>query len=592
MFQNFDVSARPADGPPRVARLRAWMAAQGLDAYLVPRADAHQGEYVPPSDERLAWLTGFTGSAGFAVILLDRAALFVDGRYTLQVRAQTDGATFDYVDWPATKLAEWLAEALPRGGRVGFDPWLHTIREVAALEAFDLVPGPNGVDAVWEDRPARPAAPVEAWPVEYAGTGDETKRAEIADAVRAKGAVACVLTLPDSICWLLNVRGADLPRTPVALAFAILHGDGRVDLFSDPAKFEGLGPDPAVALHPWDAFAPALAALDGPALVDPATAPQAVADALRSGGVAIVEERDPCLLPKARKTEAELAATREAHLRDGAAVTRFLRWIDEAPDGTTEIDAVRALEGFRRDTNALRDIAFETIAGSGPNGALAHYRVTTETDRAFGEGEVMVVDGGGQYLDGTTDITRTVPRGAVAPHIRRAFTRVLQGMIAVSRARFPPGVAGAHLDALARAPLWSDHMDYDHGTGHGVGVFLSVHEGPARISRASDLPLEPGMMLSNEPGHYREGAYGIRTENLLAVVEVPRPEGGDDRRMLGFETLTWAPIDRRLIVTDLLGPEERAWIDAYHRGVAERLGPRLDGPDRAWMERMCAPLPA
>ncbi|MBM2577477.1 aminopeptidase P family protein [Jannaschia sp. Os4] len=590
MFQSFAVTARPADGPPRVAALRAWMAERDLSAFLVPRADAHQGETVPASDERLAWLTGFTGSAGFAVILPDRAAMFTDGRYTLQVRAQTDGDTFEYVDWPATKLADWLAEALPDGGRIGYDPWLHTIKEVRALSGLDLVPVENGVDAVWPDRPARPAAPVEAWPTDYAGKGDETKRAEIAEAVRAAGATACVLTLPESICWLLNVRGADLARTPAVLAFAILHADGRVDLFSDPEKFEGLDPDPAIALHRWDAFVPALAALDGPAMVDPAWAPQAVADALAAGGVERIDAPDPTALPKACKSEAEIAATREAHLRDAAAMVRFLRWYDEASDGITEIDAVRALEGFRRGTNALRDISFETIAGSGPHGALPHYRVDEESDRIVDPDSVMVLDSGGQYLDGTTDITRTIPRGDPPIGIREDFTRVLQGMIAVSRARFPRGVAGAHLDALARAPLWAAHKDYDHGTGHGVGVYLGVHEGPVRISRVSTLPLAEGMILSNEPGYYRAGEYGIRIENLIVVTRAERPEGGDDRDLLGFETLTWVPIDRRLIVARMLGPWERDWIDAYHAGVRARLSDRLTGEDRAWMERMTAPL--
>ena len=588
-FQTFDVASRPEAAAPRVAALRARMAEAGVDAFLVPRADAHQGEYVPPSDERLAWLTGFTGSAGFAVVLTERAAIFTDGRYKVQVRAQTDGALFDYVDWPATKLADWLAEVLPDGARVGFDPWLHTVREVEALRAFDLVAGPNLVDAVWDDRPPRPAEPVAAYPTELAGKGDETKRAEIAEAVRAKGARAAVLTQPDAICWLLNVRGADVARTPLVLAFAILHGDGRVDLFSDPGKFAGLGPDPAVGLHRWDAFAPALAALEGPVLLDPATAPQAVADAL--GATEIVRGPDPTALPKARKTEAEIAATREAHLRDGAAMARFLRWLDEArPEGATEIDVVVALEGFRRDTNALRDISFETIAGSGPNGAIVHYRVNEETNRPLDRDGLLLVDSGGQYLDGTTDVTRTVALGMPPTEAAQDFTRVLQGMIAVSRARFPRGVAGQHLDALARAPLWAEHKDYDHGTGHGVGVYLGVHEGPARISRVSDVPLQPGMILSNEPGYYREGAYGIRIENLVVVQEAPRPEGGDARDMLAFETLTWVPIDRRLIARDLLGPAERAWLDDYHAEVLARIGPRLDGADLAWLERACAPL--
>ena len=591
-FQTFDVATRPEAAAPRMAALRDWMRAEGLDAFLVPRADAHQGEYVPPGDERLAWLTGFTGSAGFAVVLGDRAALLTDGRYTVQVRAQTDAALFDYVDWPKVKLSDWLAEALPEGGRVGYDPWLHTIAEVEALSAFELIPVGNGVDAIWTDRPARPRAAVTAWPIELAGTGDETKRRAIAAAVTAAGATAVVLTLPDSICWLLNIRGADIARSPLVLAFAILHADGRVDLFSDPEKFDGLGPDPAIALRDWASFAPALGELGGPVMVDPASAPQAVANALAAGEVAMLRAADPCALPKARKTAAEIAATRTAHLRDAVAMVRFLRWVDEErPAGTTEIGVAQALEGFRRDTNALRDISFETIAGSGPNGAIVHYRVNTETDRPLEGDPILLVDSGGQYLDGTTDVTRTVPLVADPPApIRHAFTRVLQGMIAVSRTRFPVGVAGAHLDALARAPLWAEHRDYDHGTGHGVGVYLGVHEGPVRISRVSTLPLEPGMILSNEPGYYRAGEWGIRIENLIVVEPARRPPDGDDREMLGFETLTWVPIDRRLIDATLLGPDERAWIDGYHAEVRDRIGPRLDGPDRTWLDRMCAPL--
>ncbi|WGH78012.1 aminopeptidase P family protein [Jannaschia ovalis] len=592
MFQSFDVTARPEVAPPRVAKLRAWLAAHELDAFLVPRADAHQGEYVAPCDERLAWITGFTGSAGLAVIGRDRAAVFTDGRYTVQIRAQTDPATFEIRKWPGETVAAWLGERLPKGARVGFDPMLHTVREIEKLRAVDgveLVPAQNGVDAVWDDRPPRPREPVTAYPTELAGKGDETKRAEIAAALRDAGAKSAVVTQPDAICWLLNIRGSDIARSPLVLAFAVVHADGSVELFSDPAKFDGLGPDPAITLHEWDAFADRLRALDGPVLIDPATAPWAVADAL---GDRALQGTDPIALPKARKSEAEIAATTEAHLRDGAAMVRFLRWLDEArPDAATEIDVVRQLEWFRRDTNALREISFETIAGSGPHGAIVHYRVNKETNRKLDTDSVLLVDSGGQYIDGTTDITRTVPLGFPPADIAHAFTRVLQGMIAVSRARFPVGVAGAHLDALARAPLWAEHRDYDHGTGHGVGVYLGVHEGPARISRVSTIPLEAGMILSNEPGYYREGEYGIRIENLIVVRPAePLPGGDPEREMLRFDTLTWVPIDRRLIVAALLSPDERTWLDAYHAGVLERLAPRLAGPDLDWLTRMCAPI--
>ena len=594
MFQSFDVTTRPETAIPRVAALRAWMAERDLDAVVVPRADRHQGEYVAPRDERLRWITGFTGSAGFAVVAHARAAVFTDGRYRVQVRAQTDPGTFETVDWPATSLADWLAEAFPDGARLGFDPWLHTIREVEALDAapgIAAVPEGSGVDAIWTDRPPPPAGEVSAYPTALAGKGDERKRSEIAEIVAMAGAAAVVLTQPDAICWLLNIRGSDIPRTPIVQAYAILDRSGRVALFSEPGKFSRLRPDPAVAVHGWDALDGALAALDGPVLLDPKTVPHAVEARLRHAGVQVLHGDDPTALPKARKTEAEIAATRAAHLRDGAAMARFLRWLDEdRPGDLTEIGVVRALEGFRRATNALRDIAFETIAGAGPNGAIVHYRVNEETDRAVGTDTILLVDSGGQYLDGTTDVTRTVAIGAPPDGAVRAFTRVLQGMIAISRTRFPTGVAGAHLDALARAPLWAEHRDYDHGTGHGVGVYLGVHEGPVRLSRVSTLPLEPGMILSNEPGYYREGEWGIRIENLVVVRTAERPNGGDAREMLAFETLTWVPINRRLIDAGLLSFDERRWLDAYHAGVLDRIGPSLDGADLRWLRAACAPL--
>ena len=590
MFQSFEVTSRPDAAPPRVARLRAWMDERGLDAVLVPRADMYQGEYVAPHDERLAWITGFTGSAGFAVILRDRAAVFTDGRYRVQVRAQTDPATFETVDWPATKLADWLAAALPKGGRLGFDPWLHTVREMAPLEGLDgieALPAGNGVDAIWDDRPAPPSAPMEVYPDDLAGRTHAEKRAEVAGALEDR-ADAFVTTQPDAVCWLLNVRGGDIARTPIVQAMAVILADATVDLICAPAKAAAVAShlgDPVRVVPPAEAEA-LLRALPRTG-IDPATCPVALRDLLADP----VEMTDPIALPKARKSPAEIAATRAAHLRDGAAMVRFLRWLDEdRAEATTEIDVVRTLEGFRRETGALRDIAFETIAGSGPHGAIVHYRVNEETDRTLGTDTLLLVDSGGQYVDGTTDITRTIPIGTPPEGAAHAFTRVLQGMIAVSRVRFPVGVAGCHLDALARAPLWAEHRDYDHGTGHGVGVYLGVHEGPARISRAGTTPLEPGMILSNEPGYYREGAWGIRIENLVVVVEAERPEGGDDRAMLGFDTLTWVPIDRRLIRGALLSPDERVWLDGYHAGVLARIGPLVDEADLRWLRAACTPL--
>lgn len=597
MFQSFEATTRPGDGPLRLAALRERMAAEGLDGFVIPRADVHQGEYVAPCDERLAWLTGFTGSAGFAVVLSDVAGVFVDGRYRVQVKAQV-ADVFTPVDWPEVTLAEWLKDHVPSGRKVGFDPWLHTAGEIEALRdklegtGMAIAECANLVDAIWEDRPAPPAGRAEVYPDELAGKSADEKRAEIAEILRKAGQTAAVLTLPDSICWLLNLRGSDLTRIPIVQSFAILGDDGGVTLFADPVKLEGLDLGPAVEVRPPEGFGAALEALTGPVRVDKTTAPMAVSDALSAHGITVAWGDDPCLLPKARKTPAELAATAEAHLRDGAAMVEFLAWLDaEAPKGgLTEIDVVRQLEGYRRATNALRDISFDTIAGSGPHGAVVHYRVTNETNRPVRSGELLLVDSGGQYLDGTTDITRTVAIGPAGVEERTAFTRVLQGMIAISRARWPRGLAGRDLDPLARAPLWMAGQDFDHGTGHGVGVFLSVHEGPQRLSRRGEVPLEPGMILSNEPGYYREGAFGIRIENLVVVEEAPRLPGGDDRDQLSFGTLTWVPIDRHLIDPAMLSREERAWIDSYHAAVQEKIGPRVSAAAAEWLAAATAPL--
>ncbi|BDW85936.1 aminopeptidase P family protein [Roseicyclus marinus] len=602
MFQDFEVRTRPGDGIPRLAALRAGMAAAGLDGFLVPRADRFQGEYVAPCDDRLAWLTGFTGSAGFAAVLADRASVFVDGRYRVQVKAQVALSVYTPVDWPEVKLADWLRESLPEGGRVGFDPWLHTIEEVAALRkglhgsGVELIGTGNLVDAIWTDRPKPPAGAIEVFPDALAGRSGAEKRKDCAAALAKAGQAAAVLTLPDGINWLLNIRGRDIPRNPVVQAMAILHVDGGVDLFLAPGRMDAdlaahLGAEVRVAAP--ETMETALTGLGGPVRLDPASAPQALADLLAAAGIGVSHDRDPTILPKACKTASEIAATRAAHLRDGAAMVRFLSWLDaEAPKGgLTEIDVVRRLEGFRRDTNALRDISFDTICGAGPNGAIVHYRVSEETNRPVRPGEVLLVDSGGQYEDGTTDITRTIAVGDVPQEAREAFTQVLQGVIAIHRARFPKGVAGAHLDALARAPLWAAGRDFDHGTGHGVGVYLSVHEGPQRISRVSTLALEPGMILSNEPGYYREGAFGIRIENLIVVTEAPALPGGDAHRaQLGFETLTWVPIDRRMVVAERLSPAERDWLDAYHAEVLARIGPLVEGAVRDWLEAACAPL--
>lgn len=598
-FQTFDSPTSPDQGPPRLKRLRAEMTRAGLDGFLVPRADAHQGEYVAARDERLAWLTGFTGSAGFAAILADQAGVFIDGRYRVQVKAQVDLGHFTPVPWPETKLADWLNTALPNGGVVGFDPWLHTRSEIEKLTAgladgIRLQPCANLVDEIWDDRPAPPKGHARAHPVAVAGKTGAEKRAEIAAALADAGQAAALLTLPDSIAWLLNIRGQDAGHNPVVQAFAILHADARVDLFTDPAKFadlaDHLGPD--VTLHPYDGLAAALKAAPSPLRIDKATAPSAASTIAEDAGITVSWGEDPCILPKARKTAAEIASTSEAHLRDGAAMVEFLAWLDaESPKGTlTEIDVVKSLEGFRRATNALQDISFDTISGVGANGAIVHYRVTEETNAAITGDTLLLVDSGGQYVDGTTDITRTIAIGTPLAEHRRQFTRVLQGMIGISRLRWPAGLAGRDLDAIARYPLWLQGQDYDHGTGHGVGVFLNVHEGPQRLSKISHVPLEAGMILSNEPGYYKEGAYGIRIENLIAVIPAPDLHGADDRDMLAFETLTWVPIDRRLIDASLMSADETAWINTYHRTCFEKLRARVSDDAAAWLEQSTAPL--
>lgn len=598
MFQTFDATSSPAEGAARLAALRAVLAAEGLEGFLVPRSDAHQGEYVARRDERLAWLTGFTGSAGFAVVLPTEAGVFIDGRYRVQVKHQVDLAQFTPVPWPETQAGDWIREKLSQGV-IGFDPWLHTADEIARIETallgsgIRLRPVANAVDRIWADQPEPPLGRAFVHPDALAGEASLSKRERLAaDLVRA-GRKAAVLTLPDSLCWLLNVRGADVPRNPVLHGFAILHDDARVTLYAEPAKFDAatrahLGEH--VTLRPPSAFVPGLRTLAGPVQVDRKTAPLAVTLELQEAGIAVVDGDDPCRLPKARKTEAEVAGLREAHLRDGAAVVEFLHWLDDrAPQGDlTEIDVVVALEGFRRATNALHDISFDTICGAGPNGAIMHYRVTEGSNRAVQPNELLLVDSGAQYQDGTTDITRTVAVGDPGEEARACYTRVLQGLVAISRVRWPVGLAGRDLDSLARYNLWLAGLDYDHGTGHGVGAFLSVHEGPQRIARISEVPLEPGMVLSNEPGYYREGAFGIRLENLIVVGSAP--DLGDNRRQLCFETLTFAPLDRRLILVERLSPGERAWIDAYHAEVVEKIGPRVSAPARDWLARAAAPL--
>jgi len=599
MFQNFEAPQQGGTAA-RIEALRGVLKAKGLAGVLVPRADAHQGEVVPPSEERLAWATDFTGSAGLAAVLSDRVTLFVDGRYVLQAKAQCDSEAIEIVHTRDQRPEEWLARALGEADVLGFDPWLHTRAEIdrltsalsARLEPLDT----NPIDALWEDRPPAPMGAVRVHPTSRAGEGAGEKRARIAQSLTEASTDAAVLTLPDSIAWLLNIRGADLSHLPVALAFAILENDGAVALFIEPDKLDDgvrahLGD---VRIAAPDAFGPALDALKGRTVrVDPKTAPVWVHRRLDAAGATIALAPDPCLLPKARKNATELAGMRAAHVRDGAAVARLMHWVDaaaEAGERPSEIDIAETLEAFRRETGALEDISFDTISASGPHGALAHYRVNRETNRRLSPGDVLLVDSGGQYLDGTTDITRVMAFGHPDPDAILPYTLVLKGMIAICRARWPAGLAGRDLDPLARTPLWQAGLDYDHGTGHGVGAYLNVHEGPAAISRrSSEIALEPGMVLSNEPGYYREGAFGIRLEVLVAVTEAAVPIGGE-RPMLGFETLTLAPIDARLIDASRLTPEEAAWLDRYHKRVRQTLSPLLPQEVRGWLEAACAPL--
>nr|WP_277882944.1 aminopeptidase P family protein [Paracoccus salsus] len=596
-MQSFDDPAAGDDHPGRLAGLRARMRELRLDAFVIPRADAHQGEYVADADARLAWLTGFTGSAGFAIVTHDRAGVFTDGRYRVQVKSQIDLAHFTPVPWPETRPSDWLREALPDGGRAGFDPWLHTRKEIEGMENGLADSGigliavqTNPIDTIWLDRPAPPVGAARAHDDALAGESSTHKRARLAQHLRDEGQAAAFLSLPDSISWLLNIRGSDVPKNPIVQGFAVLSDKGHLALFADPDKFDHalrdhLGSEVSI-LHP-EGLAAALLDLKGPVRIDPATAPEAAFRLLEQAGADIVRGADPAILPKARKNATELRGMRAAHRRDGAAMVRLLAWLDgQDPAALTEIDVVRKLESLRRDAGIL-DISFDTISGAGPHGAIVHYRVTESTNRRLARGEMMLIDSGGQYPDGTTDITRTLslgppPQDAVAP-----YTAVLRGMIAISRARFPHGVSGAHLDALARQFLWQQGLDYDHGTGHGVGAALCVHEGPVRISRASDLPLETGMILSNEPGYYREGAFGIRIENLVAVIEADAEPG---RRMMQFETLTLCPIDTSAIDRAALSRDEKAWLDAYHATVRDALSPLLDEATQRWLQDATAPI--
>ena len=593
----------------RLKALREQLKASQLDGFVVPLTDEHMSEYVGTYAQRLAWLTGFEGSAGSAVVLPEEAAIFVDGRYTLQVRQQVSATEWSYESVPETSTTDWLKEHAPEGARIGYDPWLHTrdwvkkAKEALASRGAELVPVErNPIDEIWSDRPEASKAHLVVQADRYAGKSAAEKRTEIGDWLAKQHANAAVLSALDSIAWAFNIRGQDVSRTPVALAYALVHADGTADLFVagekvSPEVRQHLGN--GVRLHERYEFENALGEYKGKTVVvDPERAVAAIFEALERAGAKVLPMRDPTILPKAIKNPAEIAGQKSAQERDGAAIARFLHWVDEeAPKGDVdELKASDHLEALRRENAELRDLSFDSISGAGPNGAIVHYRSSEKTNRKLEKGTLYLIDSGGQYVDGTTDITRTVPIGEPTDEMRDRFTRVLQGHIAIATAVFPKGTRGSQLDSFARRPLWEAGVDYAHGTGHGVGSFLSVHEGPQRISpvgssqSGGDEPLQVGMILSNEPGYYKTGEYGIRIENLVLVVE--RQIEGAEKEMLGFETLTFAPIDRRLVDAAMLSPEELVWLNCYHAHVMARIGPKLTGSDLDWLQAACAPIEA
>lgn len=607
MFQTYNVASSPQYGRERVAQLRSAMDALDIDGFLVPRADEFQGEYVPANAERLAWLTGFTGSAGVALVLADQAVIFVDGRYTTQLAEQVDGDVFTPGDLVGAPPHVYLESYKHRALKLGIDPWLHTIGEVRRLEkALEANGGQlvlldhNPVDRLWKDRPAEPLGRVAIQPQEQAGTLAKDKIATIAEGLAKWKADAVLLADPSSVAWSFNIRGNDVPHTPHPLARALIFADGSGQLFLDAGK---TGIEQKAYLtqlaelqlpeHILDAVR-RLGSENKTIMVDPDIVPYALVRAMTEAGGTVVETADPARLPRAIKNSTEIQGSRQAHLQDGAAMVEFLAWLDSTSD-VTEIGAAQKLEACRaavgeRMQNPLKDISFDTISGAGSNAAIIHYRVSTTTDRALESGTLFLVDSGAQYINGTTDITRTVAIGTVPEEQKRFFTLVLKGMIAISTARFPAGTRGVDLDPLARIALWKAGADYGHGTGHGVGSYLSVHEGPQRISRQSMQEILPGMILSNEPGYYRPGSFGIRIENLLHVTEEAMIANGD-RPMRGFETLTWCPIDRRAILPELLDDEERQWLNVYHAQTFDNIAPLLaDDSTWEWLRQATASI--
>ncbi len=603
MFQTYDITGGPEYGRKHLPELRAQMLEAGLDLFLVPHEDEYQNEYLPDCNERLMWVSGFTGSAGAAIIGGNSAVMFVDGRYTLQVRQQVDESLFEFTKLEGGGMATWLRENVKPGQTVGFDPRLHSpaaltkIRDAVSLAGGDAKSlDKNPIDAAWDNRPASPLTKVTIQPESLAGKSHADKRAEIAQSISGSGADAALITAPASIAWLLNIRGSDVQCTPLPLSTAIINKDGHVQLFIAPEKLSDevrahFGND--VSVQTEDALQDGLAGLAGKTVIaDPNTASAWHVDALKSAGAKVKSTSDPIALPKAKKNAVEIKGTEAAHIRDGAALVRFLHWLDtEAQSGEVdEIEAATELERCRRVDSSLRDLSFESISGAGSNGAVVHYRVNSGTVQKLERGSLFLIDSGGQYPDGTTDVTRTVPIGEPTQEMRERFTLVLQGHIALATVRFPAGTTGSNLDALARYPLWQAGLDYDHGTGHGVGVFLGVHEGPQRISKTPNtIALEPGMIVSNEPGYYKTGEYGIRIENLQYVTEGSQIPGGE-REMLGFANLTWAPLHKDLIETDMLTRVERDYVNDYHALVWDKISPLVKGDVKAWLETACKPL--
>jgi Xaa-Pro aminopeptidase len=603
-FQSFADSTEPAASGPRLAALRTELARRNLTGLVVPRADRHQDEYLPPCEERLAWLTGFTGSAGAAIVLLERAVLFVDGRYTLQVGQQVDGSLFGIEHLVENPPDRWMEQNLSSSDRLGYDPWLHTakgaerLRKACAGAGAALVPiEQNLIDQIWTDRPPPPLGPVTLHDLRFAGETAEHKRERIVAELAKLRADALVISDPHAVAWTFNIRGADVAHTPLPLAFAIVPREDRPAIYIDGRKLSNEVRSRLEMLADVRApseFEQALAALGQQkrvVRVDEASAADALVHLIKSAGGTVVPGPDPVALFKSVKNEVEIAGARAAHVRDGAAVVRFLCWFDAraASGKLSEIDAVEALESFRRDSGLLKDISFPTIAGAGPHGAIVHYRVTTGSNRLISPGELFLVDSGAQYEDGTTDITRTIAVGEPTAEMRARFTLVLKGHIAIARSLFPDGTTGAQLDSFSRRDLWRAGVDFDHGTGHGVGSYLSVHEGPARISKLGSTALKRGMILSNEPGYYKAEAFGIRIENLMLAVAAPEVAGAE-KPLHAFETLTLAPIDRRLVNREMLTDEEAAWLDTYHARVLGTLSPLLDSSTAAWLTAATRPL--